>query len=311
MKGLELSRTLFRDRAEKEIKARFPELFGRLAFGLVGNGSECFGFDDEISRDHDWGADFYIWLPDDLKGCAAELDGWKAGLLERCADLPVRRPGRYGSVIGAVTVGDFYRQLTGSPAGPQSAREWMSVPESHLALAVNGEVFLDNEGAFSAVRERLARHYPRDVFLQKLSARCMLLAQTGQYNLRRCHQRGDTVAAALTLARFTEQAIWMAHLLNGRYMPYYKWAFRSLSELPAPGPELCAALERLATSSCGTQEDIRRRETAAELICRRFADELRVRGLTTSRDPFLVAHAEQLRAAIEDPFLRSLPSQAG
>ena len=67
MKGLELSRALFRDRAEKELKARFPELFGRLAFGLVGNGSECFGFDDEISRDHDWGADFYVWL---LRGIA-------------------------------------------------------------------------------------------------------------------------------------------------------------------------------------------------------------------------------------------------
>ena len=311
MKGLELSRALFRDRAEKELKARFPELFGRLAFGLVGNGSECFGFDDEISRDHDWGADFYVWLPDDLEARAAELNTWKAGLLEGCGDLPIRRPGRYGAGISAVTVGGFYRQLIGFPAGPQSAREWMSVPESHLALAVNGEVFLDNEGAFTAVRDRLARHYPRDVLLQRMSARCMLLAQTGQYNLSRCHRRGDNVAAALTLARFTEQAIWMAHLLNGRYMPYYKWAFRSLSELPALGPELCPALEELALSSSGTEEDNRRRESIAEQICRRFADELRSRGLTTTRDSFLVAHAEQLHTAIEDPFLRSLPPQIG
>ena len=309
MKGLDLSRALFEERAKGELQARFPELFGRLAVGLVGNGSECFGYDDDLSRDHDWGADFYLWLPDDQADRTNALNAWKREFLDRCRDWPVRRAGTYGATISAMTVGDFYRQLTGCPAGPASPREWMSVPEDLLALAVNGEVFLDNDGSFTAVRERLIRHYPEEILFKRLAARCMQLAQTGQYNLRRCRLRGDAVAAQLTLARFTEQAIRTVHLLNGRYTPYYKWAFRSMRDLPLLGGETAARLETLAATPPGAEERDFRRETLAEEICGMIAGELRARGLTSTADPFLVAHAEQLFGKLRDPFLRSLPLQ--
>ena len=47
------------------IERNFPKLVGRYAAGMVGEGSGCFGFDDEISRDHDFGPGFCIWLTDD------------------------------------------------------------------------------------------------------------------------------------------------------------------------------------------------------------------------------------------------------
>lgn len=55
MKGLELAKRLYEERARKLFENELPDLIPQMAVGLVGEGSECFGFDDEISRDHDWG----------------------------------------------------------------------------------------------------------------------------------------------------------------------------------------------------------------------------------------------------------------
>ena len=63
MKGLELSRRYFEEVGDKVFKEKFPELYSRMAFGLSGQGSDCLGFDDEYSRDHDFGPGFCIGSP--------------------------------------------------------------------------------------------------------------------------------------------------------------------------------------------------------------------------------------------------------
>ena len=72
MKGLELNRAFFEE-IRPELQRDFPELYARMAVGLVGNGSECFGYDDEISRDHDWGVAPQLWLPEDERGSIPAL----------------------------------------------------------------------------------------------------------------------------------------------------------------------------------------------------------------------------------------------
>ena len=168
-KGLALSMELFNEHAKAELQTAFPGVFPRVAAGLVGNGSECFGYDDEISRDHDWGADFYVWLPDDLSDQIDSIQKWKKGFMGRVSGCPLRKQSRYGADPSVQTVGRFYRELIGYPQGPETAREWMSIPEENLALSVNGKVFLDNEGDFTRVRQRLERHYPEEILYKKMA----------------------------------------------------------------------------------------------------------------------------------------------
>ena len=65
MKGIELSRAFYLELGKPMIESEFAEYADRIAVGLVGHGSECFGFDDEISRDHDFEPSFCIWLTDE------------------------------------------------------------------------------------------------------------------------------------------------------------------------------------------------------------------------------------------------------
>lgn len=65
MTGLELAREYYMRHGRAALERSVPELAARLAVGLAGEGSECFGFDDALSRDHDWGPAFCIWMEED------------------------------------------------------------------------------------------------------------------------------------------------------------------------------------------------------------------------------------------------------
>ena len=302
MNGLTLCRTFWQEIAEPELKKTFPEVQQTAAAGLVGNGSECFGFDDEISKDHDWGTDFFLWLPESQADRIPELQQWKLHLLSMHPEYPQRLRSHYGANVGVMTVGDFYTQLIGCADVPQTISQWLAIPEENLAMAVNGAVFTDRDGSFSAVRSRLLQHYPQDLLRKKIAARCMMLAQTGQYNLERSRKRGHTVTSAITRMKFVEEAIHLVFLLNKTYKPYYKWAFPAMEQLPILAPEAAPLLRRIAET-----DD----QPAMDALCALFADCLRTNGYSDSPDWFLASHGEAVHRAITDPLLRSLPPQFG
>ena len=144
-----------------------------------------------------------------------------------------------------LSIGGFYGRFIGMPQPPQTWKQWRLVPEQFLAVSTNGAVFSDRLGAFTAFREALLGFYPEDVRLKKIAARCMGMAQAGQYNLLRSLKRGETATAMLAAARFSEQAVSMTFLLNKRYMPFYKWAQRGVEQLPILGREQAAGVAAL------------------------------------------------------------------
>ena len=63
MKGLEIAEKYYAECGLNMLKTEFPDLLPFLCVGLVGSGSECYGFDDEISTDHDFEPGFCIFIP--------------------------------------------------------------------------------------------------------------------------------------------------------------------------------------------------------------------------------------------------------
>ena len=298
MKGLTLARQYYETVGRPALAAAFPDLVPRMAAGLAGEGSECFGFDDALSRDHDWGAGFCLWLEEeDWQRYGDAVQALYDSL--PAAGFPVRQTQAHGAGrVGCLCTQHWYARYTGCPNGPETSAQWRRVPEAFLATAVNGAVFADPLGRFSAVRARLNAYYPEDVRRKKLAARAAVMAQAGQYNYPRCLRRGDQVAAQLARAEFMRAGMSLVYLLNRRYAPFYKWMHRGLHGLPVL-PRAYDQFAQLATApdGAGAAEQI-------EGICLTAAAELRRQGLSRTTDSFLQAHAEEIMQQITDPVLR-------
>ncbi|MBR2717319.1 MAG: DUF4037 domain-containing protein, partial [Oscillospiraceae bacterium] len=235
MKGLELSRLYYEQVGLPMLKRGFPAVLDRLAAGLVGEGSECFGYDDEISRDHDYGPSFCLWLTEaDYETVGPTLARAYAALPGDFLGVPRRREEPYGTGrVGVLSTDAFYRRFLGLACPPETAREWLFMNENALAAATNGAVFSDPLGEFSGIRRAILGYYPEDVRRKKIAARAVTMAQAGQYNYARCMRRGESGAASLALGEFVRAAVSMIYLLNRRYAPYYKWVFRVMEDLPS------------------------------------------------------------------------------
>lgn len=306
MQALEICRKYYKEYGREMIHSRFPEYENVIAVGIAGPGSDCFGFDDKISRDHDWGAGFCLWLDDEtydkigfeLARAYSELPDEIDGVKK----YPVRPYGK--DRFGVMKISDFFLPLTGSKGAPESNIQWLNIPDFALATAVNGEIFRDDPGKFTEIRKKIM-NMPDDVRLKKISARAIAMAQSGQYNFSRCMLHGEKAAAALALSEFVREAAILCYTLEGRYAPFYKWIFRGIDDLDEMS-FIKEKLENLITGeiSLDTSDKI-------EDICREFADRFRREGISSSGENFLEPHAYQIREKIRDNTLRNLHIMEG
>ena len=289
------------------LEEQFGEFVGVIAVGLVGSGSECFGYDDAISQDHDFEPGFCLFLPDE-----DVVDRQTAFRLERAyAKLPsefmgyrrITRSPVGGDRHGVIRMADFFLEKTGSTDGVLSTEAWFTVSEQQLAEATNGEVFRDDLGWFTEIRERLA-YYPEDVRRKKLAGNLFLMGQAGQYNFARCLKRGETAAAQLAVGEFVTSSLKAIFLLNKTYMPYYKWSFRALSRLERLS-QLYGDLESLLTGE-NTPEAAVQKQATLERVCAAVAAEAVGQGLSRYTGDVMEGYAYSVNDGIDNGSLRNL-----
>lgn len=308
MNGLELSRGYYHEYGKAMLENEFAELLPYLAVGFVGKGSEHYGFDDEISRDHDFEPGFCIFLPgEDI------VDRRKAFQLERAY---AKLPKEYGGVKrqqispvggnrnGVIRIADFYTETVGAPDGNLSSEGWLHIPEYALAEAVNGEVFFDAFGEFSEIRERLLQ-MPEDIRLKRLAGNLLIMAQAGQYNYVRCLKHGEPEAAQLACGEFANAAMKAIFLLNRKYMPFYKWSFRALRQIEGAS----GFADKLSFLLFGDHHDdtvAEKKYDTIEEIASEIIAELQNQDLTKAICGDLEKHAYSVNDKISDSTVRNM-----
>jgi len=312
MNGLEISRAYFDAYGMPMLEEKFPELLPYVAAGLFGSGSECFGFDDELSRDHDFDPGFMLLLPgEDVVDRKQEFALERAYMSLPKEFMGVERPKMApvgGARRGVMRMADFFVEKTGSSSGELTVEQWLAVPSYALAEAVNGQVFFDGSGELTKVREALA-HYPEDVRRKKLAGNLLLAAQAGQYNYLRCLRHGETAAAQLAVIAFAQSVMEIVFLLNDAYQPFYKWQFRAIRALPKL-PFAAELVDYLIT----TNNDGHLAQDKYEVIEDISADiiaELETQGLTAADCADLEKHAYSVNDGIANGNLRNLHILAG
>lgn len=310
MRGLELCRRYYEEFGRSMIADKFAEYESRIAVGLVGQGSDCFGYDDEISKDHDYGPRFMMWL---TKETYAEIG---EALQKAYDELPkafmgveIKESVQSGKRSGVFVIEDFYKQLMGMEYDVLGAENWLAAPEYGLAAAVNGEVFRDDEGHFTTIREKLLSYYPKAVWYRKIAQECALFSQNGQYNLLRMQKRGQLVAAELAKAECVKHAMKLCYLLERTYAPHDKWLFKGLQEIEAAKGLLSSACEQVGLTDTSVTKLIEKlcmlqvggdvgRETEVLLLIERlatiFACCLEQLGIVGYAEPYLDADIPEI-----------------
>ena len=244
MSGLELSKKYFEEVLYNEIKKRFNF---KISAGLIGYGSECYGFDDMISRDHDFYPMPCIFISsEDYRKYKNDIDKFLKELSPTYMGYKIMDTSEFGSNRrGFLDVNEYISSFLGTV--PKNNMDYRYIPQYLLSSFTNGEIFIDELGIISEVREKV-KYYPEDIRLNMITTRCMQIHREGIYNYTRCIRRNEYVASTQALGLFITNVIEMYFLINKKYCPYYKWQHKMLKDIDNSTYELLKKLVMQDTS---------------------------------------------------------------
>ena len=247
MQGIELSRGFYVDIVQPWLRQVAPQL--RHSAALMGYGSELLGFDDETSRDHNWGPRVHIFVTRDQFGAHArplvdafsrvapatylgEPIGWRSR-----PHPPASGPESAGALEHGLEVHTIEALLQGHFAiesvDDLTPRQWLGFAEQRLLAFTSGAVFHDDDNRLGRVRDRLA-YFPHDVWLYRIACQWRRIAEEQAF-VGRAGQVGDDLGSRVIAARLARDVMRMGFLLERRYAPYSKWLGSGFGRLSLAG----------------------------------------------------------------------------
>ena len=289
--GINLSKKYYESYGVPMIATKFPEYEGKIAVGLVGEGSDCFGFDDEISVDHDFGPSFCMWLSDET------YDKIGDKLQEAYDELPDTFEGYTRTVTlmganrrGVMRISDFYNKFVGRTVYDEI--DFSEVEDYALAACTNGIVFRDDEGIFTQIRNDIMKGYRESVRYLKIASSAALFSQYAQYNYSRMLKRGDETTAFMMLSNGLTQALKLWHYLNNSYPPHDKWLMKSAEKIEN-GDRFVSLVNKVANQFM-IQNDKSDVENAIEELADFLVRIMYERNIVSDVNPYLDFHTEEI-----------------
>ena len=298
--NMDRSKAFYESAGKAMIEKHFPQYVERIAVGLVGEGSDCFGFDDEISSDHDYAPGFCMWLTEnDYQEIGAKL--------QKEYDQLTSSEGRLGYRRGVFSINQFYSgimEIAGDYENTLSV-DYETCKEHLLATASNGQVFRDDLGVFTKIRNQILKYYPETVWRRKLAQCIHDFAQYAQSNYSRMMARKDTVTAMICVGKGVESALDLVYLLERTYAPYYKWKKKGL-ENSRLAKQIFPILEKIAEnpSQAAVWEGYRYSAASVHLedanvalfeeVAKRILDEMVRQDLVSGNETFLEYYIPQI-----------------
>jgi uncharacterized protein DUF4037 len=315
LSGAALARRYYDEVVGPAVAARWPRL--PHAAGRLGSGSEVLGFDDDMSRDHDFGPRVNLLVP---PGMTRQLDAHLAAVLPEAFD---GNPTRFATtwdpqVRHRVQVDDvptFVASRTGIGGTERlTVSDWLSLTGQAVLEVTAGPVFVDTAGELTSARRRLA-WYPDDVWAYVVATDWARMAQELPF-IGRTADRGDDLGSRVIASRLAGAVMHLAHLLERRWPPYAKWTGTSLKSLPAGAAAAAPLLRAVDAQDWRTRED--GLVEALRILCRLQRDV----GLPAVDDPigpfwdrpYRCIRDEvvtSLEGSITDPAVRALPRGVG
>ena len=305
-KGLEICQKYYETYGKKMIDEKYQDYKQYMAIGMFGYGSDCLGYDDEISRDHDFGGGFCILLPAPVyQKIGKEMQEDYEKLPDEFMDVKRLTSFHGQGRVGVFEIDQFFLQFLN--IYPHSSNDWLYLDEQALLNCTNGMIFDDYYGEVTKIRKELA-YYPEVIRIKKIALTVAKIAQSGQYNYGRCMKRHDYVAANLAINEFIDQTLSLIYLMNKRYKPYYKWSFYGLKDCVILY-DIKDCLEKLVILPNQKEQWNQRYEginkndekvRIIEYICQRIVEELNEAGLSHLKDEFLDNHVAVIMNHIEE-----------
>ncbi len=137
-----------------------------------------------------------------------------------------------GKGLSLVSLEAYLQRTIGTERPPETYLEWLRIPEEDIVHIINGEIWLDESGCFSAIRKAFLNYYPEPVRLRRIAHWCRFFSGMGSYALQRAILRGNEYYAAVAFGKAIRWGVQLAFMLDKKYYPYDKWIMAFLPRLP-------------------------------------------------------------------------------